>query len=405
MLLATPVVGVAVVALHLQHIALAHAALGATGQHGVAVDLVQRDGAVLEADGAGQQVALVLAVAQARGQLAVVVKAVDVAQRDVLRRRVVVVAGQTVVLAGFQWHVDLAVGREAPGVVVERAALGFEVVQPDGELIARADAPGKRGCNAALVLLGTVVVVLLHHGVQAEGRVLARHPVEVAGGAVVLAGAQRVAGFVLVDQQRVLVDLVDHAAGRALAEQHGGRALEHFDAVVVEGVALDQRGVLHAVHIDVARQAQREAAQAHVFFTGLAGLEGHARRGAQHFAEVVLVAVVHQLFGEHRHGLGDVLDVLLALAHGGLLDEQGVLALDFGGFLHRHGGQGGFWRAGLRHGAHRGGQHQRAQWQQGPVGLRSLGRQGGGRSNECGRRTQHAAAALGARFSQEGLRQ
>jgi hypothetical protein len=80
--------------------------------------------------------------------------------------------------------------------------------------------------------------------------------------------------------------------------------LRHFDAVEVEGVALVQRGVLHAVGVDVARLAEREAAQAHVFLTGFAGLEGDARRGAQHFAEVVLVAVGHQLFGEHRDRLG-----------------------------------------------------------------------------------------------------
>ncbi|MNV56487.1 hypothetical protein D3C71_1487750 [compost metagenome] len=168
----------------------------------------------------------------------------------------------------------------------------------------------------------------------------------------------------LVDQQRVLVHLVDHATGGALAEQHRRRALEHFNAVVVECVALDQRSVLHAVHIDVTGQAQREAAHAHVFFAGFARLKGHARCGAQHFAEVVLVAVVHEFFGEHRHGLGDVLDVLVALADGRLLEQQGVFALHFGRFLHRDGGQGGFLGAGLRHGAHGGRQHQRAQWQQ-----------------------------------------
>ena len=298
------------------------------------------------------------------------------------------VAGQTVVVAGFERRVDLAV-HHAPGVVVQRAALGFEVVQADGELIARADAPGEGGRNAALVLLGAVVVELLHHGVQAEGRVFASLEVEVARGAVVLAGAVGVRGFVLVDQQGRLVDLVDHAAGRTLAEQHGGRALEHFDAVQVEGVALDQRGVLHAVHIDIARLAQREAAQAHVFFTRFARLEGHARGVAQHLAEVVHVAVVHLLFGEHRHGLGDVLDVLVALADRGLFEQQGVLALHFGGFFHRHGGQGGLFGAGLCHGAHGGGQHQGAQGQQGLVGRGDGGEGRGG----CVF-TQRGAAAL-----------
>ena len=86
MLFATPVEGVAVVALHLQHIAFAHATFGPVArQHGAVVDLTERDGAVLKADGASQHVALVGAVAQAGVQLATIIKAVDMAQRGVLR--------------------------------------------------------------------------------------------------------------------------------------------------------------------------------------------------------------------------------------------------------------------------------------------------------------------------------
>ena len=199
----------------------------------------------------------------------------------------------------------------------------------------------------------------------------------------------------LVDQQGRLAHLVDHAAGRALAEQHRGRALEHFHAVVVERIALQQRGVFHAVVVNVACLAQRETAQTHVFLTRFACQEGHAGGGAQHFAEVVLVAVVHQLFSEHRDRLRNVLDLLLALAHGGLLDQQGVFALWGGLLLHRHGGQRGFGcGAGLRPAANRGGQHHGAQGQQDFVGL------GGGR----GSRLQHAAAARCAGFCQGGLR-
>jgi len=83
---ASPVEGVAVVTLYLQYIAFAHATFGAVArQYGAVVDLVERDGAVLEANRAGQHVALVGAVAQAGVEFAAVIKAVDVAQRGVLR--------------------------------------------------------------------------------------------------------------------------------------------------------------------------------------------------------------------------------------------------------------------------------------------------------------------------------
>ncbi|EKD98452.1 MAG: hypothetical protein ACD_23C00424G0002 [uncultured bacterium] len=252
-------------------------------------------------------------------------------------------------------------------MVVGRAALGFKVVQPDGELVAGADAPGKRGRNAALVLLGAVVVGFLHHGIQAKRRVFAGDKIEVARGTVVIAGTEGVCRLMLVNQQGGLVHLVDHAAGGSLAKEHGSRALEHFHAVLVEGVAFDQRRVFQAVDVDVTGLAQRKAAQAHVFLAGFARQEGHARCGAQHFAEVVLVAVIHELFGEHRHGLGDVLDVLLALADGGFLEEQGVFALNLCRFLDGHGGHGGLRGAALGRGAHRGGQHQGTQGQQGLV--------------------------------------
>ena len=275
------------------------------------------------------------------------------------------VAGETIVVLRWQRRDDLAVVDD-PGMVVVGTALDVEVVQADGEFVARANAPGKGGCNAALFLLGAVVVGVVDHGVDAQCGVLAGLEVEIALGAVELARAQGVGDFMLIDQQRCLVDLVDHATRGALAEQHGGRALEHFDAVVVEGVALVERSVLHAVDVDVAGLAQRKAAQAHIFLAGLAGLERDARGGAQHFAEIVLVAVVHQTFGEHRDRLRDVLDVLLALADRGLLDQQRVLALHFGGFAHGDRAHGGFGRLGPA--ANGGRQQHCSQGQQGFVG-------------------------------------
>ena len=254
-LFAAPDERVRVVALQLGQRAFANAALGAACECGTVMDLVQCGGAGRgKADGAGEQVALVRAVAQARLQLAAIAKTVDMAQRQVLRRGVQIVAVQTIVVAGGQRGHDLAVVAD-PGMVVVGAAFDIQRIQADGKLVACADAPGKGGCNAAFVLAGAVVVGVVHHGVEAQCGVLAGLEVEVTGEAVFLAGAQGVRDFVLVDQQRRLVDLVDHAAGRALAKQHGGRALEHFDAVEVERIAFVQGGILHAIGVDVARLA------------------------------------------------------------------------------------------------------------------------------------------------------
>ena len=85
----------------------------------------------------------------------------------------------------------------------------------------------------------------LHHGVRAEGRVFARDELKSPVNAVRVAGAVGVRGLRAGRSAGGLAHLVDHAAGQA--EQHRGRAPEHFNAVVVEGVALQQRGVLHAV--------------------------------------------------------------------------------------------------------------------------------------------------------------
>jgi hypothetical protein len=62
----------------------------------------------------------------------------------------------------------------------------------------------------------------------------------------------------------------------AAAEQHRGRAAQHLDAVEVEGVAVVEGRVAHAVQEDVAGAGQREAAQADVLLAALGRLEGDA---------------------------------------------------------------------------------------------------------------------------------
>ena len=374
-LLATQGEGVAVVALDLRDVAARHAAFGAAREYRAVGDLVEAGGAWLhKTNGAGQQVAFVAACAQSGLQLAAIVKAVGMAQGEVLRGGVEVVAGQTVVVFRWQGGKNLPVLAQHPGVVVERATFHVQVVQAHRKLVACAYTPGKRGRQALFFLARTVVIGVVNHGVQAQGGVFTRDEVEVARQPVVLACAVGVRGLVLVHQQGRFVDLVDHATGGAFAKQHGGRAFEHFDAVEVEGVALLQGGVFHAVGVDVTGLKQREAAQAHIFFTGFACQEGDARGGAQHFTEIVLVAIRHQLFREHGDRLRNVFDVLLALADGGLAREHRVFVLDFGCFLHRDGGQGGFWGR-LCPAADRGGQQQCTQRDEGLVlrGKRGVG--------------------------------
>ena len=76
---------------------------------------------------------------------------------------------------------------------------------------------------------------------QAEGRVFASDEVEVTRDARRVARAVGVRGFRAGRSTGGLAHLVDHAAGRALPNSIEAEAAEHFHAVVVEGVALQQR--------------------------------------------------------------------------------------------------------------------------------------------------------------------
>ena len=78
---------------------------------------------------------------------------------------------------------------------------------------------------------------------------------------------------VFVNQTGLLADLVDRAAGGATAKQHGGRAAQQLNAVIVEGVTVIKRRVAHAVYKNVACRRQGEATQTDVFFTTLSRQE------------------------------------------------------------------------------------------------------------------------------------
>ena len=246
------------------------------------------------------------------------------------------------------------VGRQQVGQAVVDAVAVVQVEQVHHELVLRADAPAVGGGNAFLALLGADAVLAgaVAHHVDAQGLVLAGLLVEVAGHAHTAAAADGGRDFVLVDQARQLVDLVHSAAGGAAAEQHGGGTAQHFHLIHVEGVAVVEGRVAHAVDKDVAAGGEREAAQADVLLACFASLEGDAGGVLQRFLDGIKLAVIDEFFGDDGDGLGDVAQLLLALADMGSGGTQGVLAFRReGGFAHLHRGQGGIiGRSGLRQG-------------------------------------------------------
>ncbi len=123
--------------------------------------------------------------------------------------RLEVVAGQTIVVFGWQGRNNHIVGGE-PRVVVQRRAIGFQVVHPDRKLVGQANAPAVGGGNALLVHVSAVVVSVVHHGVDAQCGVVAGLDVEVAGQARFFARTDRQVDLMLVHQEGLLADLVDH---------------------------------------------------------------------------------------------------------------------------------------------------------------------------------------------------
>jgi hypothetical protein len=172
--------------------------------------------------------------------------------------------------------------------------------------------------------------------------------------AVVAVAADAGRELVLLDAQRRLAHLVDHAAGLAAAEEHGAGAAQHVDLLVVEGFAVVLRGIADAIEIHVAEGV--EAAQIHVVAgtAALGGVEAEARHVAQGFAQAADLLLFHQRVGDGGHRLRYVMRVLqhLADARGG-----GAVAVGFVGIgLDADGGQ--FFRGFLGHGGQRRGADQ-----------------------------------------------
>ncbi len=299
-----------------------------------------------EADGAGALIAGVLAAAQLGDQFHLGREAVRVLQAEGGGAAGVAVAGQSVVGLGIERQQrGLADrrggGRADPRHAVVHAVVVVQVVQTDQKFVAAADAAAPRGRQPLLVdaRARAVVVGAGQHGADAQRRLRSDAPVEVAHRAQVAVAAERGVDLMAVEQARQLADLVDRAAGGAAAEQHRGRTAQHLEAVVVEGIALVEGRIAHAVDEHVAGGLQREAAQTDVLLAALGRQEADAGRQLQRVLHGVEIAVVDQLLGDHRDRLRDVAQLLLALADLRLGGLQAVLALGLLGGLGLDGGQ------------------------------------------------------------------
>ena len=352
-----------------------------------------------QANGACALVALELACTHLRLEFGAAFKPVHMGQGHHAGAAIVVVALRAVVVGRIQrqqrgvGHASVGCGPN-PGHAVVHAVVVVQVVQADGELVARADTPGVGACNAVLVQAAAraVVVGLGGHGIDAQSGVFAGVPVEVASDTAVRVVAQRQVHLVGVDQSRCLAHLVDGAAGRSTPKQHGGGAAQHFHAIQIEGIALVERWVAHAVDEHVARALQGKAAQANVFFAAFRCQEGDACGVFQCFLDGVEVAIIDQAFGHHGDRLRDVAQLLLALADGGLGGAHTVFAFGgLGAFTHRDRGQAAVCVGGLglhvqRSRQHQNGQRQQSQWRGG-----------------CGRKLLRARVALHGGVCQSGL--
>ena len=189
-------------------------------------------------------------------------------------------------------------------------------VEPDGE--GRCHAPA-----LARDLVAAGGIALEAHQVQAQGSGAAEGLVEVEGRASLGPAAHRAADLVERGELGGLADLIDDAAGRAAAEQHGGGALEHLDRLQVEGVAGVLAEVADPVDVDVV--AGREAAEREVVtLTPAAFARGQADagHGAERVAQGEHRALLQHLLRDDRDGLRGVLDGVRELVEARLLDLE-----------------------------------------------------------------------------------
>ena len=247
---------------------------------------------------------------------------------------------ETVRHAGRQRHRQAVVGQ-----VVE-----FEMRQVDLQLGWRADTQRQRWGDTQRTVVGGITsrhAAVLPHGIQAQCRVIADLAVVVETGAIAVgtAGTQLQAGEVVV--AGLLGHQVDGTTGTAAAADCRGRTLGDLHGFKIEGIAAQHARIAHAVDIDIV--TRREAAQEHVVTRRAAaftGLQGDARRVAQHVAQRGLRLLLGDLDGDDGQALRRVAHRLAVLGRGrALLGLAGdghrfqLLRLVRAGILQRPGGR------------------------------------------------------------------
>ncbi len=114
------------------------------------------------------------------------------------------------------------------------------------------------------------------HHVQAKCGGGAEWEIEVAGGAEQVIGADHGVQVFKRGEQRRLGDLVDRPAGGTAAEQHGGRAFQHFDGIGIEDVAGVDGGVADAIDEEVIERGEAADVDGVAARRAFAGVQGDA---------------------------------------------------------------------------------------------------------------------------------
>ena len=252
------------VALCIERVHVLHLQVTATREHGAGAKIAQvysrtvgacRGAHTGKPDGAGAQVTGELAFAHLGLQFGVGVKAVGVFQRQPLRRASAAVTHHAEVCRRGQ-AADDGVGRPAvrglgldPGQAIVDAVVVVQAIQAGQKFVSLANAHPVSGGDAFFVDAAAcaIVVGLVGHGVDAQGCAFTRLDIEVTRGAHKAMATQCGRDIVLGDQFRHFADLVNRTARGAPAKEHGGRAAQQLNPVVVEHVAVVKSRVTHAV--------------------------------------------------------------------------------------------------------------------------------------------------------------
>ena len=189
-----------------------------------------------------------------------------------------------------------------PAATEEGFVVVVKVIKAERELVggAYADAVVKRQAPASGGCLSTPTIPVCRHGTDAESSIIVCLEIEVTCGAQVISVASRDIHLMFGDGPCRLADLVHHAAGGAAPEQHGGRAAQNFNAVVVKGVSVVLGNVTHTVEVNVTSNAETAQADVVSNAAAFARFKRDANDVFERALEAVFALVVNQFFVYNR---------------------------------------------------------------------------------------------------------